>query len=211
MQTEDWHYVSSMSRFYRWGIKRYFDIDMQVNVDILPIVTGKLFDRMGIAYLERSSGAGQRYLSLLALVSKALLDRLQYGRILWQLLWHYLVETVTREFFWKWANRAVCRRKLPQGFSYAGSRTSEIERKSEEGLFCRSTRVMGWASVQGSAVSLFWQPIQACAQRRPVQICDNRYDSSLKCRMLYGLQTIVFIKESNHSWGMFKDPFCKWW
>lgn len=52
-QREDWDYVSSMSRFYRWWIKRNFEIDFNTEADILPVVPGKLFDRMSISYLSR--------------------------------------------------------------------------------------------------------------------------------------------------------------
>jgi len=52
-QKEDWAYVSSMSRFYHWWIKRYFNIDFTVDADILPVVPGKLFDRMSLEYLIR--------------------------------------------------------------------------------------------------------------------------------------------------------------
>ena len=50
---EDWDYVYSMSRFYHWWIKRYFRIDFSVDADILPVVPGKLFDRMSLDYLLR--------------------------------------------------------------------------------------------------------------------------------------------------------------
>lgn len=53
MQAEDWDYVSSMARFYKWWVKRYLGTDIPVEADILPIIPGKLFDRMGIGYLER--------------------------------------------------------------------------------------------------------------------------------------------------------------
>lgn len=53
LQAEDWGYVSAMTRFYHWWAKRYFGIDMPVEADILPIVPGKLFDRMSLAYLLR--------------------------------------------------------------------------------------------------------------------------------------------------------------
>ncbi len=52
-QSEDWDYVSSLSRFYHWWIKRYFDMDFTVEADILPVVPGRLFDRMSISYLQR--------------------------------------------------------------------------------------------------------------------------------------------------------------
>ena len=53
LQKEDWDYVSSMSRFFKWWSKRYFDIDLPVEADILPVIPGKLFDRMSVSYLIR--------------------------------------------------------------------------------------------------------------------------------------------------------------
>jgi len=52
-QQEDWGYVSSMARFFKWWAQRYFDIKLPVEADILPVVPGKLFDRMSLAYLVR--------------------------------------------------------------------------------------------------------------------------------------------------------------
>jgi hypothetical protein len=52
-QKEDWDYVYSMSRFYHWWIKRYFHIDFTVDADILPVIPGKVFDRMSVNYLVR--------------------------------------------------------------------------------------------------------------------------------------------------------------
>jgi hypothetical protein len=52
-QKDDWVYVSSMARFFKWWARRYFDISLPVQADILPVVTGKLFDRMSVAYLIR--------------------------------------------------------------------------------------------------------------------------------------------------------------
>ena len=52
-QQEDWDYVSSMSRFFKWWARRYFDVDIPVEADILPVIPGKLFDRMSLAYLIR--------------------------------------------------------------------------------------------------------------------------------------------------------------
>jgi hypothetical protein len=52
-QQEDWDYVSAMARFFKWWTPRYFDIKMPVEADILPVVPGKLFDRMSLAYLIR--------------------------------------------------------------------------------------------------------------------------------------------------------------
>jgi hypothetical protein len=53
MQREDWAYVESMSRFFKWWMKRYFEVEMPVEADILPVIPGKLFDRMSVAYLIR--------------------------------------------------------------------------------------------------------------------------------------------------------------
>lgn len=53
MQKEDWDYVASMARFFRWWMHRYFDFDLTVEADILPVIPGKLFDRMSLAYLIR--------------------------------------------------------------------------------------------------------------------------------------------------------------
>jgi hypothetical protein len=50
---KDWDYVSSMSRFFKWWIKRQFGEDVSVDADILPVIPGKLFDRMSLAYLLR--------------------------------------------------------------------------------------------------------------------------------------------------------------
>jgi hypothetical protein len=52
-QKEDWDYVSSMSRFYHWWVKRHFNVNFTVDADILPVITGKLFDRMSLDYLVR--------------------------------------------------------------------------------------------------------------------------------------------------------------
>jgi hypothetical protein len=48
---EDWNYVSSMTRFFKWWIKHEFDIDITLEADILPIIPGKIFDRPSLAYL----------------------------------------------------------------------------------------------------------------------------------------------------------------
>ena len=50
---QDWDYVSSMSRFFKWWIKHEFHEDLSVEADILPVVPGKLFDRINTAYLLR--------------------------------------------------------------------------------------------------------------------------------------------------------------
>jgi hypothetical protein len=52
-QKEDWNYVSSMTRFYHWWIKHHFNIDFTVEADILPVIPGRLFDRMSVSYLAR--------------------------------------------------------------------------------------------------------------------------------------------------------------
>ncbi len=52
-QKEDWNYVSSMTRFYHWWIKHHFNIDFIVEADILPVIPGRLFDRMSVSYLAR--------------------------------------------------------------------------------------------------------------------------------------------------------------
>ncbi len=48
---EDWAYVSSMARFFKWWIKHEFDIDVALESDILPVIPGKIFDRPSLAYL----------------------------------------------------------------------------------------------------------------------------------------------------------------
>ena len=48
---EDWNYVSSMTRFFKWWIKHEFDIDITLEADILPVIPGKIFDRPSLAYL----------------------------------------------------------------------------------------------------------------------------------------------------------------
>ena len=53
LQNEDWYYVSLMSRFFRQWIKRSFDVNLKVKADILPVIPGKLFDRMSLSYLSR--------------------------------------------------------------------------------------------------------------------------------------------------------------
>lgn len=53
MEREDWIYVSSMSRFFKWWARRYFDVDLAVQADILPVVPGIVFDRISVAYLIR--------------------------------------------------------------------------------------------------------------------------------------------------------------
>lgn len=53
LKNEDWEYVSSMARFFKWWMKRYFSIELPVQADILPVIPGKVFDRMSVAYLIR--------------------------------------------------------------------------------------------------------------------------------------------------------------
>jgi hypothetical protein len=53
LQAEDWSYVSSMSRFFKWWSRRFFDVEIPVEADILPVIPGRLFDRMSLAYLIR--------------------------------------------------------------------------------------------------------------------------------------------------------------
>lgn len=53
LEAEDWGYVSGMARFFRWWIKRHLHYDMAVEADILPVIPGKLFDRMSLALFLR--------------------------------------------------------------------------------------------------------------------------------------------------------------
>ena len=52
-QEEDGEYVLSMSRFFHKWIKRSFNVNISVVADILPVIPGKLFDRMSVSYLAR--------------------------------------------------------------------------------------------------------------------------------------------------------------
>lgn len=52
-QKEDWSYVWSMTRFFHWWTKRHFDITFTLDADILPVIPGKLFDRISLDYLIR--------------------------------------------------------------------------------------------------------------------------------------------------------------
>jgi hypothetical protein len=61
-QQEDWGYVSSMARFFKWWAQRYFDVKLPVDADILPVVSGKLFDRMSLAYLVRDHSERGSYI-----------------------------------------------------------------------------------------------------------------------------------------------------
>ena len=53
LQNEDWYYVSLMSRFFHQWIKRFFNVSLTVKADILPVIPGRLFDRMSVSYLSR--------------------------------------------------------------------------------------------------------------------------------------------------------------
>lgn len=53
LEAEDWGYVSGMARFFKWWIRRYFGFDISVEADILPVIPGKLFDRMTLALFLR--------------------------------------------------------------------------------------------------------------------------------------------------------------
>jgi hypothetical protein len=60
LERQDWIYVSAMTRFFKSWTQHYFGISLPVQADILPIVPGKLFDRMSVAYLIRDhSDRGQ--------------------------------------------------------------------------------------------------------------------------------------------------------
>ena len=50
---EDWEYVSSMTRFFKWWIRHEFAVDIRVEADILPIIPGRIFDRPALPYLLR--------------------------------------------------------------------------------------------------------------------------------------------------------------
>ena len=52
-QREDWGYVSTMARFYKWWAQHYFDVRLPVEADILPVIPGRMFDRMSLGYLVR--------------------------------------------------------------------------------------------------------------------------------------------------------------
>jgi hypothetical protein len=51
LYNEDWTYVSSMTRFFKWWIKHEFHVDVAAECDILPVIPGRIFDRPSIAYL----------------------------------------------------------------------------------------------------------------------------------------------------------------
>lgn len=42
-----------MSRFFQKWIKRSFNVRLPVSADILPVIPGRVFDRMSISYLAR--------------------------------------------------------------------------------------------------------------------------------------------------------------
>lgn len=50
---QDWDYVVSMVRFFKWWIKRNFNTSFVTDADILPVIPGHLFDRMSLGYLTR--------------------------------------------------------------------------------------------------------------------------------------------------------------
>ena len=52
-QEEDWGYVSSMVKFFHWWTKRNFALNFSIDADILPVIEGRLFDRMSLGYLLR--------------------------------------------------------------------------------------------------------------------------------------------------------------
>lgn len=52
-ESQDWTYVSSMVRFFNWWTKRSFGISFTIDADILPVIPGRLFDRMSLGYLTR--------------------------------------------------------------------------------------------------------------------------------------------------------------
>ena len=59
-QKEDWNYVSSMSKFFHWWIKRNFDITFSLEADILPVIPGRFFDRMTLDFLLRDHNSRSR-------------------------------------------------------------------------------------------------------------------------------------------------------
>jgi hypothetical protein len=52
-QKEDWGYVSIMARFYQKWIRGAFSLKINANADILPVIPGRIFDRMSVSYLAR--------------------------------------------------------------------------------------------------------------------------------------------------------------
>ena len=53
LESEDWNYVSSMVKFFHWWIKKNFNISITIEADILPVIPGRLFDRITLSYLLR--------------------------------------------------------------------------------------------------------------------------------------------------------------
>ena len=55
-QEEDWDYVSSMVKFFHWWTKRNFALNFNIDADILPVITGRLFESNVISlFIKRSS------------------------------------------------------------------------------------------------------------------------------------------------------------
>jgi hypothetical protein len=52
-QKEDWGYVSIMTRFFQKWIRNAFSLKLNTNADILPVIPGRIFDRMSVSYLAR--------------------------------------------------------------------------------------------------------------------------------------------------------------
>jgi hypothetical protein len=52
-QKEDWGYVSIMARFFQKWIRGAFSLKINTNADILPVIPGRIFDRMSVSYLAR--------------------------------------------------------------------------------------------------------------------------------------------------------------
>jgi hypothetical protein len=52
-QKEDWGYVSIMARFFQKWIRNTFNLKVTIHADILPVIPGRIFDRMSVSYLAR--------------------------------------------------------------------------------------------------------------------------------------------------------------
>jgi hypothetical protein len=52
-QNEDWGYVSIMARFFQKWIRNAFNLKINTNADLLPVIPGRVFDRMSVSYLAR--------------------------------------------------------------------------------------------------------------------------------------------------------------
>jgi hypothetical protein len=52
-QKEDWRYVLAMTRFFQRWIRNAFNLKIDMNADILPVIPGRIFDRMSVSYLAR--------------------------------------------------------------------------------------------------------------------------------------------------------------